>query len=298
VIPTAAETDSGTPATCFSCAPTIMKNVGSKSPSVSPDIFGSSAQVIKSSRLPGTKMIPSERTMLPSIMRCVAGFVTSLFENPSTHRPASGRLPHKRAYRAFSASAPRPLIDVYPSSNLAARFCSAAFTALGKYPYSFGRSNPTLAVTLGAARDASTGTEAVFTGLSNLDLAGGAACDASIGTETVFTAGTKAVFTGLSNLDLAGGGACDASTGTETEVVFTGFSNLACVITDRREEARPGLPVGRRPGDGRRDEDRPTTEADIAEVESRGSERTCLCGVGVMRAPDGWRGQLSLSGDF
>ena len=266
MIPTAAETDSGTPATCFSCAPTIMKNVGSKSPSVSPDIFGSSAQVIKSSRLPGTKMIPSERTMLPSIMRCVAGFVTSLFENPSTHRPASGRLPHKRAYRAFSASAPRPLIDVYPSSNLAARFCSAAFTALGKYPYSFGRSNPTLAVTLGAARDASTGTEAVFTGLSNLDL--------------------------------AGGGACDASTGTETEVVFTGFSNLACVITDRREEARPGLPVGRRPGDGRRDEDRPTTEADIAEVESRGSERTCLCGVGVMRAPDGWRAQLSLSGDF
>jgi len=43
-------------------------------------------QVMRSWRLPGTKMMPSERTMLPSIMDCVAGLVTSLAVKPSAHR--------------------------------------------------------------------------------------------------------------------------------------------------------------------------------------------------------------------
>lgn len=103
-------------------------------------------------------MIPSERTMLPLTMLCVAGFVTILLEKPSWHRPASGCLLHSRAYRAFSASPSRPLMDVYPFSSRSARFCSAAATAEGKYPYSFGRSNPAEAVVAGAGRDASAGT--------------------------------------------------------------------------------------------------------------------------------------------
>ena len=149
-------------------ASTITNSVGKSNPSVSPDIFGSSAHVMRSSRFPGTRMIPSERTMLPLTMLCVAGFVTSLFEKPSWHRPASGCLLHRRAYLAFSASLSSPLMGV-PVLERAARFCSAAATAEGKYPYSFGRSNPTEAAGAGAARDASAGTVAtVFAAFSNL----------------------------------------------------------------------------------------------------------------------------------
>ena len=49
-------------------------------------------------------------------------------------------------------------MEVYPSSRRCARFCSAAATAEGKYPYSLGRSKPTEA--LGASWEAAAGTSA------------------------------------------------------------------------------------------------------------------------------------------
>ena len=74
----------------------MMTKSWRRSPRVSPDIFGSRAHVMRSSRFPGTRMMPSERTILPFTMLCVAGLVTSFLRSPLASSRL-GCLLHRRA---------------------------------------------------------------------------------------------------------------------------------------------------------------------------------------------------------
>ena len=75
VIPTPPETHSGTFAAFLSCAPRITNSVGNKIPNVSADMAGSNTHVMRSSLLPGIKMIPSDRMTEPLIVDVVLGFI-------------------------------------------------------------------------------------------------------------------------------------------------------------------------------------------------------------------------------